>query len=105
VSANVESDGLNDKLETFFEAENCEFPEKRKSVEEKLCEKLYQETTTRAEDGRFVVKIPFKRNLSELGSNRSNALRCLYAQESRRKRDSQYDELYVKSMNESDLCS
>ncbi|XP_047532738.1 uncharacterized protein LOC125067886 [Vanessa atalanta] len=50
-------------LKKFWEIENePNSIEKRLTEEEKLCEKLYEETTLRREDGKFVVKLPFKTN-------------------------------------------
>ncbi|CAH2090035.1 unnamed protein product [Euphydryas editha] len=48
-------------LKKFWEIENePNSIEKRLTEEEKLCEKLYEETTLRRKDGRFVVRLPFK---------------------------------------------
>lgn len=50
-------------LKTFWEIENePNSIEKRLTEEEKLCEKLYEETTSRREDGKFVVRLLFKTN-------------------------------------------
>lgn len=42
--------------------------------EESLCEQLFVDTTTRAEDGRFIVRLPRKPNANQLGDSKSLAL-------------------------------
>lgn len=42
--------------------------------EEKLCEKIYAETTQRESDGRYVVRLPLKEGAEDLGESRSRAM-------------------------------
>ena len=61
-------------LTRFWELENV--PEKRHlSSEEKQCEQHFDSTTTRKEDGRFIVEMPFKEDCSQLGHSKASAMR------------------------------
>lgn len=67
---------ISDTLRTFWEQE--EIPTSNPvSEEDELCEELYKKTTTRCSDGRYIVRLPFKRefpNSNFLGSSRYIAL-------------------------------
>ncbi|XP_017486254.1 PREDICTED: uncharacterized protein LOC108374748 [Rhagoletis zephyria] len=68
-------DSLNDLLRRFWEQE--EVPaESIPTDDDAFCEELYQRTTFRREDGRYVVKLPFKPSFPEtiaLGHSRPAA--------------------------------
>ncbi|XP_075157733.1 uncharacterized protein LOC142231000 [Haematobia irritans] len=72
---------LDNILRSFWEQE--EIPSVRKlTSEEVACEQLFEETTTRTESGRYVVKLPFKSILRDgsspvLNNNVLNAFRRL----------------------------
>ncbi|XP_055543764.1 uncharacterized protein LOC129729277 [Wyeomyia smithii] len=51
--------------------------------EEILCEELFVNTTRRSEDGRFVLRLPTKTNIEQLGESRSLALDRLLKLEKR----------------------
>ena len=56
-------------LQRFWEMENVT-PTRKQSLlskDEQYCEELFEKTTTRASDGKFVVRIPFKSNIKDLG--------------------------------------
>ncbi|XP_071056121.1 uncharacterized protein [Onthophagus taurus] len=55
-------------LEKFWKVEECT-AQMVFSAEEKYCENLYQQTTTRDNNGHFVVQLPTKDNISELGTS------------------------------------
>lgn len=50
---------INEQMAKFWEIEEIS-TEKTVSEEDKLCEKIYQRTTIRRSDGRYVVDLPFK---------------------------------------------
>jgi hypothetical protein len=52
-------------------------PEKHQSADEKLAEKIYADTTRVAENGRIIVKLPFKSNGSQLGYSYAQARKRL----------------------------
>ncbi|XP_075158166.1 uncharacterized protein LOC142231444 [Haematobia irritans] len=72
----LESDTLSDALKRFWEIEEVPAaPEISES--EKFCEDFYATTTTRDDDGRYVVRLPFRKEFPEsisLGSSRFTAL-------------------------------
>ncbi|XP_065356169.1 uncharacterized protein LOC135950561 [Calliphora vicina] len=71
-----ETTELNNILKKFWEQE--EIPTYHpKTLEHEICEKFYTQTTTRHENGRYVVRLPFKSEFPDkvsLGSSRYIAL-------------------------------
>lgn len=71
------------------------------SVEERECEKSFQENTIRDEEGRFVVKLPTKENvISQLGDSKEIAERRFFALERRLLGQPDIYEEYRKFMSE-----
>lgn len=68
--------------------------------EERACEKSFIDTTTRSDDGRFSVRIPFKSSLDTLGESYSRAERRFLALEKRLQRNSSYKKLYLDFIHE-----
>ncbi|GJQ83979.1 hypothetical protein Trydic_g5713 [Trypoxylus dichotomus] len=64
---------LNDQLSKFWSIE--EFPTSQHSAEEQLCEDLFNSTTRRSIEGRFIVKIPFIKPVTELGESKQFAIK------------------------------
>ncbi|XP_075150607.1 uncharacterized protein LOC142224703 [Haematobia irritans] len=66
------SEDLNDGVKKFWEME--EIPHQRNLSQDDIwCENFYKENTIRRSDGRYVVRLPFRQNLSpnvHLGSSR-----------------------------------
>ncbi|XP_055703910.1 uncharacterized protein LOC129802253 [Phlebotomus papatasi] len=83
VSCNLTTlESIDESLKRFWEIEDI--PESSStSLDQDKVEKLYSSTTTRDQDGRYVVHLPFKSNVDELESNRPSALRQLFFLESR----------------------
>lgn len=89
---------LHQQLEQFWKIEN--FPEvKYHTVEEKICEKHFTETTCRQEDGRFTVRLP-KREHIRLGGSRDQAQRRLEAMERKFQHNPELKEAYTAFMAE-----
>lgn len=95
-----EDDELNAKLDTFFDAEEVEPPKRALTPEEQHCLDLFDATTYRGPDGRFVQQLPLKANIGQLGRNLSNALQMNYAQEGVRKKNEVVNKLYVDYMED-----
>lgn len=54
------------------------------STDERVCETLFQQTTLRNNEGRFVIKLPVKQSiLSQLGESREVAERRFFVLERR----------------------
>lgn len=83
-------------LSKFWEIENV--PTVRDTAERSECEKHFDETYTRNAEGRFVLKLPFKGNHSEMGDTRKRALNCLIRAE--RTESTNVRQGYVNFMNE-----
>nr|CAH7735347.1 unnamed protein product [Callosobruchus chinensis] len=59
------------------------------SSEEQICEDIFQATTKRASDGRFIVQIHLKMDPSHLGNSRETAIRRLRSIESKLSKDTE----------------
>lgn len=72
----ISNELVSQQLKKFWEQE--EVPEKRPiSQEDEFCESLFENTTIRNADGRYIVKLPFKPDYQHdmpLGQSRSQAL-------------------------------
>lgn len=71
----------------------------RFSPEEKECVEFFH-STTRFTDGRYTVKLPFKKPTTLLGQSREAALSRLYSNERKMERDNEYKKRYVDFMTE-----
>lgn len=91
-----EDQRLDNLLERLFESE--QFSEKAESTDHQKCEQIFQTHHYRNAEGRYVLKIPFKSNLSNLGSSREVALRRFYQLERRLQRDHELRTKYNEFM-------
>ncbi|XP_055543362.1 uncharacterized protein LOC129728911 [Wyeomyia smithii] len=90
---------LHNDMERFWAIEDE--PTTAYSPEEALCGKIFSETVTRDSDGRYVVRLPLKRNLLDnLGDNRRSALHRYRLIENRLGRDPGLATEYRKFMDE-----
>ncbi|XP_059220581.1 uncharacterized protein LOC131995699 [Stomoxys calcitrans] len=98
----TEIPSLNEILQKFWEEE--EIPHSRpRSEDDAYCEDLYQSTTTRQGDGRYVVRLPFKRefpNSVYLGSSRFIALGQLARMEQSLSKNSELQTQYNSVLEE-----
>jgi hypothetical protein len=70
------------------------------TVEQQACEDHFLTHTTQQPDGRFVVRLPIKMELNQLGTFRLSAERRLHAIERRLERDPQLKVQYHNFMKE-----
>ncbi|XP_059223205.1 uncharacterized protein LOC131996995 [Stomoxys calcitrans] len=91
---------LDQQLEKFWEVEQVNNKKKFWTEEEAECEKIFLETTQRDDTGRFVVKIPFKNEVSQLGESFHNAERRFLSLRRRLNNDLTTRELYDDFMKE-----
>ncbi|XP_055589710.1 uncharacterized protein LOC129741920 [Uranotaenia lowii] len=98
VALTCTTDDLDFQLSRFWEIEHC--PEARSfSKEELACEKLFSDTTTRDELGRFVVRLPTKPEmLSQLGDSATTALERYHWMQRRLLRDPNLQDQYSQFM-------
>ncbi|XP_071578820.1 uncharacterized protein [Temnothorax nylanderi] len=92
---------LNENLEKFWKLEHYDNDNTRVlSIDDKKCEQYFEQTTTRAEDGRFIVRLPFRDVNMPIGNNREIALKRLNQLERMLKGNEVMRERYTKFMRE-----
>lgn len=93
---------LTDLVRKFWEQE--EVPNIRQCTpEDEFCENFYQKTTTRQDDGRYVVRLPFKQEFPDtvyLGSSRFLALGQFSRMEQNLSKNPELQEQYKSVLNE-----
>ncbi|XP_036347314.1 uncharacterized protein LOC118756670, partial [Rhagoletis pomonella] len=89
---------LSELVNKFWELEELR-PRKHYTPEELTCEQLFEDTTKRANDGRYVVRLPLKKSVP-IGESRSIAVRALLRMEKRFAADEQLYREYCKFMEE-----
>ena len=88
---------LDEQFTKFWQLEevNCESP---LSINDKYCESHFLENTRRDENGRFIVSIPLKTNIHNLGNSRQAALNRFFSLEKRLVKNNNLRNEYVKFM-------
>ncbi|XP_059224813.1 uncharacterized protein LOC131997647 [Stomoxys calcitrans] len=93
---------LNDAVRKFWESE--EIPEEIQQSEEDLeCEQIYKDTTQRQDNGRYIVRLPFKKEFPQqmsLGSSRRTALGQFFRMEKTLKNSPALSEEYNRVLQE-----
>ncbi|XP_062711815.1 uncharacterized protein LOC134289648 [Aedes albopictus] len=91
---------IQDQLTKFWELETCRTASTH-STEESACEEIFDKTTTRDSEGRFVVALPKKEHLiSQLGESRAVAIRRFMGMERRFATNPALKEEYTKFIRE-----
>lgn len=80
---------LGESLNHFMHEKTVNLTVKEWSEEETICEQLFVDTTRRNEDGRFVVRLPTKVCVEQLGESKTLALDKLLRLEKRFEKNSQ----------------
>ncbi|KAJ8966933.1 hypothetical protein NQ314_003209 [Rhamnusium bicolor] len=92
---------LDELLERFWVQEEIDSTPKCWTREEIECENQFIDTYRRdPNDGRFIIKLPFKNNNVNLGDSSKNAMRRYISLERKFRQDSDYKEIYSKAINE-----
>lgn len=69
---------LNENLEKFWKLENYDNDNTRAlSIAERKCEQHFEQHTKRTNDGKFIVRLPFREEIMLIGNNRDIALKRL----------------------------
>ncbi|XP_052737821.1 uncharacterized protein LOC128198126 [Bicyclus anynana] len=91
---------LDDMLKNMWEQERNET--RLPTPEERKCEEIYNTTTTRTEEGRYIVKLPTKTEKLKCveGNTRDIALKRLYQLEKRLEKDEKLKKEYIEIMEE-----
>ncbi|XP_066258820.1 uncharacterized protein [Euwallacea similis] len=87
-------------LKRFWEVEENFAETKAWSAEELSCEEHFQRTHRRSSDGRFVVAIPFKHPVTELGNSKEKALQRFLSLERKLSKDQGMKDEYCKFIRE-----
>lgn len=90
---------LNHQLQRFWEIESLDCKSKH-SIEEKSCEELFEKTTFRDSNGRFVVELPFKNNIQDLGESKTMAVKRFGYLENRLMKNMDLKNRYIQFMRE-----
>jgi len=92
---------LYDLLQRFWKLEEVSSSSTASlSTDEQECEQHYRLTHSRDQEGRYIVRLPFKQSATQLGDSRSKALRMLSHQSKRFANDPKYAHAYSEFLNE-----
>ena len=86
-------------MNRFWESEELSLPRKQ-TPEEKSCEELFMRTYSKDEMGKYIVHIPLKEGIDDLGSSREVALKRFCQLERRFARDPEFKRKYVATISE-----
>lgn len=90
----------SDQLSKFWAIEECPLDQPVRSREEQQCESHYVATFQRESDGHFIVSIPLKYPLSNLGDSRHTAIRQFYRLERKLHQNPTLLDMYTQFMRE-----
>lgn len=93
--ATVKPISIEKMLEKFWEIEEVAAPSVL-NQEDVECENIFTSTTTRGENGRYTVALPFKENPPKLGNSLDNAVRRFYFLEKKLEAQPLFRENYSK---------
>lgn len=91
---------LNQNLERFWQIDEFTANNQRVNDDDEYCEDYFQRTTTRDRNGKFIVRIPFKPTVNELGNSYDIALARFKGLEKRFKTNPTLKTGYTKFMQE-----
>ena len=97
-SESMKTIDLGIQLERFWQLENVQA--KVLSIDEKICEKHYQQNFHRVAEGRYSVALPLKQNVMHLGKNAEIARLQFYNMERRLLRNAELHKMYCDFMQE-----
>lgn len=99
VSTSEENASLINVLQQFWETEEKINPVSNWSAEENECEQFYSETTRRDHDGRYICRLPFKKQW-KLGRSKHIAVANFLQLEKKFKNNPEFKEKYINCMRE-----
>ncbi|VEN60332.1 unnamed protein product [Callosobruchus maculatus] len=91
---------LDKQVEKFWNVEEISDSKNNNSAEDNYCESYFRETTRRDTSGKFVVHIPFKNSVMDLGDSREMALKRFASIERKLSKDNNLKAEYIKFMKE-----
>ena len=97
----VRNQELTKNLQKFWEIEHCFTKSNTQCLSKtEFAEQHFQSTTTRDSYRRFIVSIPFKHELAQLGTSRDMACKILLSMEKRMSKNAELKNQYVAFMDE-----
>lgn len=87
VCMNLSTSQLDKTIQRFWDIESVPDDEKPLTKDETFCESIFVETHKRADNGKYIVSLPFKKEAPPLGESRDIALSRLYKLEKRLSHD------------------
>ncbi|XP_055633313.1 uncharacterized protein LOC129773693 [Toxorhynchites rutilus septentrionalis] len=94
----VANDSISEVLRQFWELE--EIHEASQSTEQEECEKIFQTTHYRDITGRYVVSLPLRESIQDIGNNRTLAMRRFLSLERRLARNPELKQQYQQFIKE-----
>lgn len=91
---------MKETFEKFYKIEDYRNEKGFPTDEEELCEQTFEQTHQRVDDGRFIIKIPLKENVTQWVCNRNQAMGLFIANEKRLKSNERLQGKYKKFMRE-----
>ncbi|KAF0751198.1 Uncharacterized protein FWK35_00016915, partial [Aphis craccivora] len=91
---------LEDQISKFWRLETVSNNKNNYTMEEKACQAYFNQTVRQGVDGKFIVKLPFKIEIKELGNSYPAALRRFFFLEKRLKFNPVLKLEYIKFMEE-----
>jgi Putative peptidase (DUF1758) len=95
----AQADDLSDQVKKFWELESCEIKQ-HLTPEERKVEEHFIRTVRRQSDGRYVVQIPVKPSVVNLGDSRQMAMKRFIYLERKLSRDVDLKNNYTSFINE-----
>jgi len=91
---------LEDQMSKFWSLETLSNDTNNYTMEEKACQSYFNKTVRRGSDGKFIVKLPFKNEVKEIGNSYPTALRRFFSLEKRFKFNPALKFEYIKFIKE-----
>lgn len=91
---------LHDQLQQFWKIDEFVTKKPYLTPAEEYCETLFKTTTTRDLNGKFIVRIPVKPNINDLGDSSEVARSRFLSLERKFERDDAYKNSYVSCIND-----
>lgn len=91
---------IHEQLQQFWHIEECTKLQSTYSPEQSECEKHFVNNFKRDREGRFILKLPTKPSIAQLGESRDVAIRRFLHLERRLQRDDNYRAAYVTFMED-----
>lgn len=90
----------DDQIQKFWTLEEINENKRKLTQEEELCEFIFENTHSRDDFGRYIIKLPFKSDKFPLGKSRDIALARLFQMEKKFEKNAELKNKYIDCMND-----